>query len=156
MIDLDRQLEESAYWTFTPAGIAIPGFFATIDWTERDRIRFWHAHDDRFAHLALPAMVPIFFAYEAEHRRAPIRTMEAALAALARIAETGYDTVLAMAIKAASEAARNQIYREGLAEAGRRAANKLEHSNKGLPAGAAANLALMRAALKMPVRASGS
>lgn len=158
-MDRERQLHQQGYWRFTPAGMAIPGLFDAIDWSAREQRRFWQSHQVRFAQVPLPKQAVFLFAYEAEHRHTPIASMEAAYAALVRISACGYDTGPALAIKAAMEAASAQLQREATAamQARQRASSErkcqAELASKHLPRGPAANLALMRAALKMPARA---
>lgn len=159
MMEYDQQLHAAGYWRFTPAGMAVPGLFDAISWSARDCRRFWQSHQARFAQLPLPAQAPYLFAYEAEHRRMPIITMVDAYDALVRISATGYDIGPALQIKAAMEAASTQARRHQVEaiEAKHRAAAgatwRAELAFKQLPSGAAANLALIRAALKMPAPA---
>lgn len=157
-MDRERQLHQQDYWRFTPAGMAIPGLFDAIDWSAREQRRFWQSHQARFAQVPLPEQATILFAYEAEHRHTPITSMEAAYAALVRISACGHDYGPALAIKADMEAASDQLRREATAamHARQRASSErkwqAELASKQLPRGPAANLALMRAALKMPAR----
>lgn len=159
MMEHQQQRHADNTWRFTPAGMAVPALFDAIEWSARDCRRFWQSHQARFAALPLPAQAPFLIAYEAEHRHTPIITMVDAYAALVRISSAGYDLGPALAIKAAMEAHSAQVRRNQVAAiAARQCAApgvrwRAELASKQLPLGAADNLALMRAALRMPARA---
>lgn len=144
------------YWHHTPIGMPIPGCVAAL---LDDDYYFAPNRWKRFEHRAF--QLPkrhwhlIGFALEAEHRRRPITRLYLLRDALNRMRQPGYDLGPARRLAAVHGQACWATIRGRVADDlnEKRAETELKRAIRQLPSSPADNLALMRAALRMPARA---
>lgn len=160
MIAVGQQVRDG-YWTFMRA-VLIPGFLTSILGKTlirrlSDRDRGW---GDKNGTLTREVLVA---ALELEHRRRSIKNRSKLLIALKQVRSADYDLVPAIALARAVKEARSKQDREiGAQREGERERKEslrlrpasielvMELSDKNLPMGASANLALMRALVNLP------
>lgn len=152
--------DRPGYWTFEPAGIAVPGFIrALFAGNPTLEERCWQRYRARCRAFELGQWSLIPFALEAQHQAAPITSLAAVGAALDRIGQDGHDFGPAIAMAQALDAttAHSDSERRAAADAARRRAQAVscedrlarELAAKHLPAGLAANMALIREMLNV-------
>ena len=158
MTTSEGELVACGYWRCNAIGMPVPGFVAVLLDEDSDLAR---GRWKRFYHRLFQrppgdgAFLP--FALEAAHRQRPITRLYQLRQTLNKIRQPGYDLVPARAIEMAYSAAREMINRHPSVGCPLASPTKAPLAKvlaaKPLPAGAAANLALMRATLSMPSRA---
>lgn len=177
MTEIERV--QSGYWSFTPAGIALPGFVRELLAQEPEYYQCMQRPDNGGAVYAqkenafqerymqcVMALGPLFglapFALEAEHRRMPIQTLPALWQAFKRICTAGTDLTPARDIEKNWQHARDVMdHAQSVRRLQERVARKQRYGpsaeerladalhNKNLPTGRDANFALMRRTLHM-------
>lgn len=154
----EGELIARGYWRYDAIGIPVPGFAAALldedDFFAPKRWRHYFNCVRQRSKRGLLIVAP--FALEVEHRRRPITRLRQLRKTLHRICQPGYDLgparELEEAFSAALEAIRSQ--RAGHSPAPELSAERNFEkalAEKQLPVGPTANLAIMRATLKIPV-----